>query len=416
MHRFLEISHSSTSMSLLFRLLRHNINYWQVCGFALANVIGAFIVLCGLQAYNDMNLVFTQKDSFMSQNHVVISKPVSMLTTVSTALGVKPGFDADELQNLRSQQGVTAVGGFTAAHFDVAGLVSFQGVNFSTQMFLEAVPDEFLDLPEGESEKWQAHVDDGFVPVVLPQTYLNLYNYGFASSQGLPQVAESLVKRFPLHLRLSGKGESHDYEARVVAFTKRLNTILVPESFLKEANSRMGDEKSNDNPSRVIIATSTQELASGRSSSLLDFLANNGYDIEGNSADTLRMQSLTHGIVMAVIAVGMLVSLLSFFLLAISIHLIIEKNREKITNLHLLGFTVSQTARPYQLLAILLDLFTWSMAAVLTIVVYPRFSTILISTVPGFLPTPLVLRSILTSAAIAIVFSLLHIIAVRRSV
>lgn len=403
-------------MSLLFRLLRENINYWQFGGFAIANAIGAFIVLCGLQAYNDMNLVFSQEDSFMAENHIVISKPVNMLTTMTSALGVKAGFTEEEIKDITVQKGVTSVGGFTAAHFDVAGMVAFKGMGFTSQMFLEAVPDEFLDLPDGKSSEWKARVDDGFVPVVLPQTYLNLYNYGFASSQGLPQIAESIVTKFPLQLRLSGGGEVHNYEARVVAFTKRLNTILVPESFLKEANRRMAADKADEYPSRVIIATSTKELATSSSSSLLGYLAEKGYEIEGNSADTLRMQTLTHGIVVAVIAIGLLVSVLSFFLLIVSIHLLIEKNREKIENLYVLGFRVGQMAWPYQALAIVLDVFTWTVAAVLTIVIYPKFSTVLVSTIPGYIPSPLVVRTLVAATIIATMFALLHLVAIRKKV
>lgn len=56
------------------------------------------------------------------------------------------------------------------------------------------------------------------MPIILPRNYLNLYNFGFASTRGLPQVSEDLVRGITLDLDLSGRGQFRNLKGRVVAF------------------------------------------------------------------------------------------------------------------------------------------------------------------------------------------------------
>ena len=51
-----------------------------------------------------------------------------------------------------------------------------------------------------------------------------------------------------------------------------------------------------------------------------------------------------------VVVVGIVISLLAFFILLLSIHLLLQKNREKLRNLMLLGYTSAEVARYYHLL------------------------------------------------------------------
>jgi len=54
----------------------------------------------------------------------------------------------------------------------------------------------------------------------------------------LPQVSEDLVRGITLDLDLSGRGQFRNLKGRVVAFSNRLNTILVPEEFIRWSNRR----------------------------------------------------------------------------------------------------------------------------------------------------------------------------------
>ncbi|MBO4754622.1 MAG: hypothetical protein J5543_08505 [Bacteroidales bacterium] len=398
-------------MRLLFKLLRRNLNLWQMLGFALANLLGAVIVLFGIQAYRDLDTVFDAEDSFISSNYLVLSKPVSVLSTVTSALGAHSGFSEEEIHELEQQPGVTRVGRFQAAQFNVYGSVDIGGTQMTSAMFLESVPDEFLDFQGDMDRTWKATLEGEFIPMVIPQSYLNLYNYGFATSRGMPQMGENLLSRFTLVLTLYGQGEVHHYRARVVALSNRLNTILVPEGFLTEANERMGRKDKSSLPSRLIVATQTSDA----SSELLNYIEENDYAIEDNADEKLRMQTFVHGILWAVVALGLVVSVLAFFLLLISILLLIEKNREKLSTLHAIGYELSRIAKPYQLMAVALDVFVWFFAALVVMAVYPLFSRFLSGVIPGFEPNSIALIWIV-AFLFTLIFSLLHLVVIYRNV
>ena len=56
-----------------------------------------------------------------------------------------------------------------------------------------------------------------------------------------------------------------------------------------------------------------------------------------------------------VLSVGLLISLLSFYILMLSIFLLLQKNTTQLENLLLIGYSPQRIALPYQLLTLLLN-------------------------------------------------------------
>ena len=221
-------------MTLLWKLLRSHLSVAQTVGFALAGVVGMTIVLTSVQAYRDVMPVFDAPDSFMRGDYLVLSKRVGALQTIG--LG-SSDFTPGELEELGGQPFVRDVGAFTPADYRVKGTVGMGGVQLSTYLFFEAVPDRFLDVASG---KWKYEPGDGDIPIIIPRNYLNLYNYGFAKSQGLPQISEGIFQRVSLGIEVAGNGRTEQFRGRIVGLSNRLNTILVPESFIRWSNGRFG--------------------------------------------------------------------------------------------------------------------------------------------------------------------------------
>ena len=72
-----------------------------------------------------------------------------------------------------------------------------------------------------------------------------------------------------------------------------------------------------------------------------------GYEIAGDKLDSGKANyflTVTTGIV---IAVGALISLLSFFVLMLSIYLLLQKNMRKLQDLLMLGYTPAEVSAPY---------------------------------------------------------------------
>ena len=161
-------------MRLLWKLLRCHLSMAQTVGFTLAGLVGMAIVLTALQAYRDVLPVFDRPDSFMRGDYLVLSKQVGALQAIG--LG-SSDFTAEELADLRAQPFVREAGAFTPADYRIKGTVGMGGMELSTYLFFESVPDRFLDVG---AENWDYKAGDRDIPIIIPRNYLNLYNYGFA--------------------------------------------------------------------------------------------------------------------------------------------------------------------------------------------------------------------------------------------
>ena len=394
-------------MRLLFRLLKKNVNFWQIAGFAFANLVGAVIVLFGIQAYKDAAQVLKSPDSVLSSNFLVLSKPVSTVTTLANALGAGPrSFTEKEIKEIAELDGVSSVATFRTARFPVEGGISYGGFAISTEMFVESVPDGFLDV---DPVLWTASPDSEVVPVVIPRSYINFYNYGFAAARGTPQLGEELFSMVPLNFVIYGREGRRTYTGQIVGLTDRINSILVPDDFLEEANKRFSTMPEKK-PTRVIV-----EAGSEASKALMDHIQEEEYVIDGGSEDAVRMLAIVRTIISIVVALGLLVSSLAFFLLLISILLLIEKNRYKNDTLHQLGYPDRMIALPYQTLAVGVDFVVWLVGALVTLLMYPLIASLMQTISPGFEPSGPWLV-IIAAFVLFFFFALIHIWIIRRKI
>lgn len=399
----------TNQIKLLFKLLRQNISGWQIAGFVIANLLGGAIILLGSQAYRDFDRFMEKESGLLSEEYVVVTKPISGLSTLKSLLGIKPVFSGEEIEKMRQHPAVSDIGLFSTANFQIRGSFSLGELNISTDLFMESVPDKFIDVKFSDESVWQADIDTDCIPVIIPRKYLNIYNYGYASTKGLPQLGEGLTSAFPISMTLAGNGQTRRYQARIVGYTDRLNTILVPETFLEQANAAFAS-KEPEPPSRLIVATTSK----GRNTSFIDYLEQNGYSIEGD-LESLRLQAVVHGILWVVIGIGSVVSVLAFVLLLISIQLLIEKNKDKFINLHSLGYSVSQIAAPYSLLIAAVDVAVWLVSACVVSLVYPELFAF-ISAISPDVQLASLLPLWIVAAVLALLFVVLHRIVIVRQI
>lgn len=320
---------------MVWKLLRKNISAGQIAGYALANLVGLAIVVCAIRFYSDVRMAYSDEDSFVSKDFMIISRPVSTMNTLG--FSGSDGFSDSDLSSLRRQPWVRRVGAFTSAAFSVQASVDLGGGGgMSSALFLESIPDEYLDV-DTDSWRWQPGQP---VPVIISKEYLALYNFGFAATRGLPQISEGVMGSVPLTLVIDGRGERAAFAARIVGFSSRLNTIAVPETFMTWANERFGGTVPD--PSRLIV-----EVSSPGDPAIDRYMKSHGYEVAGDKADNGRASYFLTLLTTVVTAVGAVISLLAFFILTLSILLLLQKNRGKLSDLMMLGYTPWQTARPY---------------------------------------------------------------------
>ncbi|WP_455523693.1 ABC transporter permease [Porphyromonas endodontalis] len=347
--------------NLLGKLLRKNVSAGQLIGFALANVIGLCIVMIGLQFYADVRTVFSSEDSFINKDYLVLTKKVGGLDAVGGLFSrgnSKTGvFASKEIAQLSSQPWVRKLGTFSSSRYNVTAVVAQPGQGgLETQMFFESMPEEFLDV---EGAAWHFDpVQPQEVPVIIPKDYLALYNFGFASSQGLPRVSEGMVGLIPIQFYLTGsEGQSLSVTGHIVGFSSRINTIIVPESFMEWSSRQLGTYSSVNEVSRIIL-----EVSQPGDAKVEQYLNAHNYEVAGDKMNRNKANYLLTISLVIVLAVGLLISTLSFFILTLSIHLLLQKNTEKLRILLLLGYSPFEVALPYERLVSLVNLAVYVLA------------------------------------------------------
>lgn len=150
------------------------------------------------------------------------------------------------------------------------------GIYLSTDMFFESVPDEFVDI---KLDKWYFDENTHTIPIIIPRNYLNLYNFGFAQSRSLPKLSEGLMSLIQMDIMMRGNGRVEQYKGNIVGFSNRLNTILVPQSFMKWANENFAPN-AEAQPARLII-----EVSNPADSAIASYFQKKGYETEDGKLD-----------------------------------------------------------------------------------------------------------------------------------
>lgn len=332
-------------MKLAYKLLSRRVTPWQLAGFFLSNLLGMCIVLGSAQFYEDVIPLFAQGDSFMQKQYVVVAKPVNALKALA---GKDTGFAPQEVERLRQQGFAQSVGEFTPAGFEVYASVSApgSGLSMGTEMFFEAIPDAYVDVA---SDLWHYVPGNDTLPVILPRNYLNLYNFGFARSRQLPLITEGMASMARIRFALRGERGAMGMEGRIAGFSNRLNTILVPQSFMDWANARLGTRKETQ-PARLIV-----EVDNPADDRLARFLQDNGYETENNGDDAGKTVYFLRITTAIVLGVGLVISLLAFYVLLLSIFILLQKHTERMDTLLLMGHSPTSVAMPFHTLSLSLN-------------------------------------------------------------
>ncbi len=363
---------SRTRLGLVFKLLYRHVSIAQMTGFFLANLLGLGIVLCGFQFYRDVRPVLEGGDSFMKKQIAVVTRRVSALQTFGVT---QTDFSERQLADLAHQPFVASAAPFIPARFRVyASVQTGSALSMGTEMFFEALPDQYIDA---DLSRWNYREGCDTLPVILPRSYLNLYNFGYARARGLPPLTEGMIGMIGVDFVLSGTTGRWDMKGRVVGFSNTLNTILVPRSFLTYANERLCPE-GTDKPSRIAV-----ELASPADEQFVRYLEANGLEAEASAADGGRT---------------------AWFL-----------RTERIRTLRLIGYSPGEVALPFHVLSLGLHLLSSVLAVVLLCVLRSLWQPTLQTLSPQYAPSSL-LPVLGLLAALMFTVVLLDYAAVRRKV
>ncbi len=208
--------------------------------------VAMLLILAAVQIqanYNDLLHSKTNQDSIA--NFLVINKILNDQNIGATSLSDK------DIDDLKKQPFVESVGLLSPGRFKASIQSNSSRFPFYTDISFESAPNEFIDVT---SKDWIWDETRSFVPVIVPNMFLDFYNFQFSFSQNLPQLTQQVVKMIVFKINIYGPEGIVSFNGRVVGFSDRISSLLVPQEFMNWGNTRFG--KNQDiKPSRVIIRT-----------------------------------------------------------------------------------------------------------------------------------------------------------------
>lgn len=310
----------------------------QKFSFLVAGIVGSMagviLLLGSLQVYIDFDKAINGSSDLNAAQYFTINKQVSVINTL---FGGQKGFDAAEIEQLEGIAGVVDVAPLTASHFKVGvsmegGLEGMPGLGMYTDMFFEAVPDDFIDVSKAE---WKWQEGDSLIPIVVPKDYINLYNFGFAPTQDLPPVTEDMVGMLPLQVTLTTAKGRIKFHGKIVGLSERLNTILAPQTFIDYANKNYSNvEPGSQASSRVIIKSEGPATPQ-----LIEYFEENGYETSQESLQNSKLNSVLNGIMSICVFIGAIIIFLALMVFILYSQLVIAKSSYEIQTLVFIGYS-----------------------------------------------------------------------------
>ncbi len=312
---------------LLKKIIRSGIGKVRYAMAATGLTIAMLLILSAVQIqvnYNELLYGKNNRDSIA--NFLVVSKVINGNSRDNT-------LSTEAINNLKKQPLVDDIGLLTASRFKVSAQSPSVNIPFYTDLFFESVPDEFLDV---KSESWKWENGSTTIPVIIPNQFLDLYNFGFAPSQGLPQLTQNMVMALPIVLNVTYQGLPVRFTGRVVGFSDRISSVLVPDNFLKMANKQFGNQ-GETRPSRVVIKTKDPG-----NPKLVQYLKDNGLATDADKTRFSKYRQIVGAIVGASSVTGLVMLLFALLVFSLFIQLTIASTRHEINLLITIGASPRQ--------------------------------------------------------------------------
>lgn len=313
--------------------------------------IALLLILAAVQIQSNYKQILYSKTSqdsiadFLVINKTITDKNVGQ-ATLSNA----------EINDIKQQPFIEKTGTLTPSRFRVGVQSISKQIPFYTDFFFESVPDEFLDV---KTPDWQWNETSSYIPMIIPNMFLDMYNFGFAQSQHLPQLSQELVKNLPVQIDIQTSNGVVNYYGRVVGFSDRISSVLVPQSFMNWANKKFGTDV-NVQPSRVIIQTKN-----AADTKLTDYLFKHNLSTNAEKTRFEKYRGVINSVVIISWITGALMFLFALMIFTLFIQLTIASAKEEI------GLLITLGAAPKQLQRFLLKQFISSniITVVLTLVI-----------------------------------------------
>ncbi|WP_298301710.1 hypothetical protein [Hydrotalea sp.] len=279
-----------------------------------------------LQAnYNDLLHNKSNQDSVA--NFLVVNKQLNNANYGNTTLS------AAAIEDLKKQPFVDAVGILTPSRFK-ASIQSYSSqFPFYTDISFESVPAAFIDV---DSSQWHWASGEEIVPMIAPNLFLDFYNFQFSLSQNLPQLTQEIVKMIVFKVNIQTPNGMVSLKGKVVGFSDRITSLLVPESFMHRANTQYATDNALQ-PSRVVIRTKDPG-----NPALVQYLKAHQLTTDADKTRFSKYRQIVNMVVRISWITGIILLLFALLIFSLFIQLTIASCKEEIQLLITLGAAPKQ--------------------------------------------------------------------------
>jgi hypothetical protein len=292
--------------------------------------IGVLLLLSSMQMFININEVL--KGSSPRKNGFDFISVTKVITNEN--MGKDNTFTDGELNDLQHQQGVDAAAPLISNQYRVkasAGNI----IPFSTDLFLESIDDEFIDTVP-PTFKWQKGQQN--IPIIFSSDFLEMYNV-FAPSQGLPQLSARTISSVNIIIECHGPTGIQNFSGNIVALTDRINSVLVPKSFMDWSNKQFGGT-AKAKPARIYIKTRDANNAE-----LISYFDQKNFHVNKDRTKFGRVKKVLQNIVTSLAFFGVLVIVLALMLFSFYLQLMIARSKDNLQLLMTLGYSPNWLSR-----------------------------------------------------------------------
>jgi hypothetical protein len=290
----------------------------------LGLTIGSLLLFSCLQFYLDIDQLLKEKNPRKDgYDYISVTKEIT-----NENMGKDNRFSAQDLAAIKSAPGVNDAAALISNQFRTkvsAGNV----IPFSTDIFIEAINNDFLDTLPAEF-RWEPGQPD--VPLILSADFLEMYNI-FAPAQDLPQISGESAGSLMVQLECFGPLGLQGFRAHIVGLSDRINSVLVPENFLTWANRKFGNAE-NAPFSRIYIKTTD-----ANSPELLKYIDDHHLHVNKDRTKFGRIKQILQGIIAGLGGFAILVITLAILLFSFYLQLLISRSKENLQLLITLGYS-----------------------------------------------------------------------------
>lgn len=349
--------------------------------------IAVFLLLTAIQVQSNYHFLLNSpnnKDSIA--DFLVINKTLNNNNLGNAKL------DQELINEIAKQPFTESVGVLSPSRFKASIQSISNQFPFYTDISFESVPSSFIDV-KNVSFSWDPSAE--FVPVIVPNMFLDIYNFQFSLSQNLPQLTPAIVKMIVFKLTVYGKNGPVSFNAKIVGLSDRISSMLVPAEFIKWGNN-YAETQSDNEVSRIVLKTNDPSNAS-----IASFLKKNNLSTNTEKLRYSKYRKVIDTVVAIAGFTGGLMLLFALIIFTLFIQLTIANCKQEIILLITLG------AAPRQLAKFLLGQFypgnLLSIASATTLIAALQFGLqLFLEKQLIFIPSFISLFTLLTAVALSI--------------